>query len=650
VQTDQNAGNSESGQDKMTEILTSSQMRAVEQAAMGGGDVSGLELMERAGRGLVAAVFAHWPDLASTRHHAVVLCGPGNNGGDGFVVARLLHDWGWTVEVFFHGDAGRLPVDARANHDRWLGLGPVLPLASAQVDADRKVDLCVDALFGTGLSRPVDQGLIATLAGVRHGWLHRARRVSVDICSGLCADSGQVLGAARTNLPDILRPDLTVTFHRAKPGHFLSAGGDLTGALVVADIGISARHSGRGEAGAITLTQTCTEVIKTGGHKYQHGHAIVLSGGVGRGGAARLAARGALRIGAGVVTLACPPDALAENAARLDAVMLRPMADAGVLRRIMEDARIKALCLGPALGVGQREADLLAVALRPSSPKPDARRAVVLDADALTILSTHPDLVAQLHGTCVLTPHAGEFARLFPDLAARLSAPATGGPAFSKVDATREAARRTGAVVLFKGPDTVIADPAGRCAVNAAVRDRAAPWLATAGSGDVLAGFITGLLARGFGAFEAACHAAWLHVRLDMLQARGERAVGHLDRIELQFLVPGRRSDGIGAQDRFAVIARQPDHHEFTGPKAQRARSGDAKGKQPVGPVGDGGHRLGVGHHKRFGDGAGGGIVHLWSLPGVRGDGAEPGPCVPGPSARYEHATDGRRLDRDQPG
>jgi ADP-dependent NAD(P)H-hydrate dehydratase / NAD(P)H-hydrate epimerase len=241
------------------------------------------------------------------------------------------------------------------------------------------------------------------------------------------------------------------------------------------------------------------------GHKYGHGHALVLAGGPGRGGAARLAARGALRIGAGLVTLGCPPGALPENAARLDAIMLRPVAGPDGLATLLEDTRIAALCLGPGLGRDRARA-LVPAALA-------AGRATVLDADALTAFADDPAaLFARLHDRCVLTPHGGEFARLFPDLAARLAEPATTGPAFSKLDAARLAAARAGCTVLFKGPDTVIAHPGGRAAINAAHYDRAAPWLATAGSGDVLAGFIAGLLARGFGPMDAAETAAWLHV------------------------------------------------------------------------------------------------------------------------------------------
>lgn len=239
-------------------------------------------------------------------------------------------------------------------------------------------------------------------------------------------------------------------------------------------------------------------------HKYVHGHALILSGGVGKGGAARLAARGALRIGAGVVTAGVPPAALIENAAQLNASMLAKINGVDDLNAVLADARINALCVGPGFGTGSREKALLSAAL-------DAGRCLVLDADALTMLASEPSLFAKLSDSCVLTPHAGEFARLFPDIAGKLNAPATKGPAYSKVDATRAAAKRAGCVVLFKGPDTVIAAPDGQCSINASVYERAAPWLATAGSGDVLAGFITGLLARGFAPMAAAETGAWLH-------------------------------------------------------------------------------------------------------------------------------------------
>jgi hydroxyethylthiazole kinase-like uncharacterized protein yjeF len=524
----------------MTELLTAAQMRAIEQAAIASGEVTGLELMERAGRGVVEAVFEEWPELRATSHRAVVLCGPGNNGGDGFVVARLLKEWGWEVEVFLYGDPERLPPDARVNYERWVGMGEVKELGLNISVYGNEPDLVVDALFGTGLSRPVT-GIGLTLLEMHEErralwtntkWGRGVPHAAIDLPSGLCSDSGRPLAtehfrgigegvaAAKTGAAD-----LTVTFHAMKLGHILDLGPDLCGKVRVCDIGLAAS----GDA-----VELCEPWVRDLGkrleHKYSHGHALILSGPSGRGGAARLAARGALRIGAGVVTVGCPLDAIPEHAARLDAVMLRGVADGDALAGALEDQRINALCVGPGLGVDARGKDLVGVALGmpvPGStrdlssgggeggtggPGSGPGRGLVLDADALTILSQNPDLFTALHDRCVLTPHAGEFARLFPDIAERLAAPATKGPAYSKVDATREAAKRAGCVVLYKGPDTVIADPSGRCAINSAHYDRAAPWLATAGSGDVLAGFITGLLARGFQPFDAACTGAWLHV------------------------------------------------------------------------------------------------------------------------------------------
>lgn len=248
---------------------------------------------------------------------------------------------------------------------------------------------------------------------------------------------------------------------------------------------------------------------KPPGHKFLFGHTLVLSGGSGRTGAARLAARGALRIGAGVVTLGVPPSAQMEVANQITAIMLRRVQDGPGLAEILTDTRINVLCLGPGLGLGAHATDLVMAAL--TSPR--TQQSVVIDADALTILSKSPLLFAKLHDNCVLTPHAGEFARLFPDISERLNATPMTGPAYSKLDATRDASVRAGCVVLFKGPDTVIASPDGQCSIHSAHYDRSAPWLATAGAGDVLAGFISGLLARGIAPKAAAETAAWLHVQ-----------------------------------------------------------------------------------------------------------------------------------------
>ncbi len=482
----------------MTELLTAAQMRAIEQAAIASGQVTGLELMERAGAGVVEAIFEEWPALRATSHAAVVLCGPGNNGGDGFVVARLLKEWGWEVEVFLYGTPEGMPPDARVNYARWVGMGEVRALATLDGCAFEKTHVVVDAFFGTGLTRTtnVSGGMWNLAKG------SGCRLVAVEIVSGICADSGRYIleNASEYYVPPF---DLTVTFHVPKRGHFLADGPRISGKLQVVDIGLSQ------EVSDVRLCQIPRGLGKEIGHKFSHGHALILSGPPGHGGAARLAARGALRIGAGLVTLACRPDALPENAARLDAVMLKPVADGAGLAEALSDPRITALCLGPGLGLDVRAAELVKTAL---AGRGQPRLPLTLDADALNLLSRDPALFAQLHSNCVLTPHHGEFARLFPDIAAKLEAPATTGPAYSKVDATREAAARAGCTVLYKGPDTVIASPDGTCAINSAAYDRAAPWLATAGSGDVLAGFITGLLARGFQPQQATEAAAWLHV------------------------------------------------------------------------------------------------------------------------------------------
>ncbi len=505
------------------ELLTAAQMRAIEQAAIDAGEVTGLELMERAGRGVVEAIFEEWPELRATSHRAVVLCGPGNNGGDGFVVARLLREWGWEVEVFLYGDPDKLPPDARVNYERWGELGEVndykkMFFRPADLGAP---DLYVDALFGTGIKRPVELG--EDYAGtarseVGDGLRGDLRHVAIDMPSGVCSDSGKLLG-------DPFVADLTVTFHSRKLGHALEFGPAFSGKVALKDIGIPlgtgfleafgepqdfrritsafddyARYFADHTLGKSEYRSPAREA-----HKYSHGHALILTGGPGRTGAARLAARGALRIGAGLVTLGCPQNALAEVAHHVTAIMCRGIDGAPGLREMLEDQRLNALCLGPGMGLGADTQALVLEALK-------TKRGTVLDADALTRFERNPDVLFDaLHKNCVLTPHAGEFKRLFPDIAEKLDAPATTGPAYSKVDATREAAKRAGCTVLFKGPDTVIADETGICSINSSAYERAAPWLATAGSGDVLAGFVTGLLARGFAPMQAAETAAWLH-------------------------------------------------------------------------------------------------------------------------------------------
>ena len=499
----------------MTRILTAAQMRNHENAAMDAGIARGIELMERAGAGVLAEALARFPKLASAPGEALILCGPGNNGGDGFVIARHLAECGWTVTVVLYGDPARLPPDAAEMHKRFVASHPVVAFADwdpavLSFEAAERPALIVDALFGGGLARPLPDDLTQPLRLLDQCFPQGgAVRVAVDAPSGLCLDSGRpLLAEGASALP--LRQDLTVTFHAFRPGHFLGEGPEWCGQVAVVDIGLPPCDPTPSlqltEANHLNHDKGRAALRRSGAHKYDFGHALVLAGSSGHGGAARLAAGAALRAGAGLVTLGCPAEALVENAARLDAVMLRVIDTAGELARQLEDQRINALCLGPGLGLG-RARDLVPEALA-------SRRPCILDADALTAFWDAPDvLFALLHRDAILTPHAGEFARLFPDLADKLNRRAESGPATSALDVTRAAAARCGAAVLLKGPATVIATPEGDAWINAAVYGRSAPWLATAGAGDVLAGIITGYTASNPGSIaHAAADAAWLHV------------------------------------------------------------------------------------------------------------------------------------------
>ncbi len=483
----------------MTELLTAAQMQTIERAAIGSGQVAGLELMERAGRGVVDASFEKWPEMAKKAGRSVVFCGPGNNGGDGFVVARLLLARGWEVEVFLYGDPEKLPPDARANYERVAPVTDVKAWSASTIAGLTGYDMYVDAIFGAGLTRAPAAEILEPLVQLHVSGETFGRMVCVDAPTGLCMDSGRALCGEFGAVHGFL----TVTFHRQRPGQFLQDGPLYCGSLRLVDIGLSGAGS---DAVKLTERPAAVELAKAGDdHKYSHGHALILSGGFGKTGAARLAGRGALRIGAGLVTLGVPPSAQLEVASQITALMLRRVEGDQEFRQILRDERLNALCLGPGMGL-DRARNLVPEAL-------SAKRATVLDADALTAYADDPEsLFAQLHENCILTPHWGEFTRLFPDIAVKLTTTPDAGPAYSKVDATREAAARVGCVVLFKGPDTVIAAPDGRCSINSALYDRAAPWLATAGSGDVLAGFVTGLLARDFPPMRAAEIAAWLHV------------------------------------------------------------------------------------------------------------------------------------------
>ena len=455
----------------MNEVLTTVEMAAADAFAVAAG-VPSLTLMENAGQAVTEAIAARFRPCP-----VAVLCGPGNNGGDGFVVARLLDELGFSVRVATDGgrsSSGR-GGDADLMAAKWSGqTEPFEP------DALRGVRLVVDGLFGAGLARPLG-GVYAQMVEA----LNDLPVVAIDLPSGVSGDSGQPLSGVH------VRAALTVTFFRKKPAHLLLPGRALCGEIVVADIGIPA------EAASANLHENTPALWrypwpKVEGHKYDRGHCVVISGGPAATGAARLASRGALRIGAGLVSVASPPNAVMVNASHLTAIMLKPFDGADGLAKLLEDRRLNSVVIGPALGVRGETRELVTAVLKSGA-------AVVLDADALTSFQDDPDtLFALLHNRCVLTPHDGEFDRLFPGLREK---------AASKVEAARAAATRAGCTVLLKGGDTVIAQPGGKAAINA----NAPAFLATAGAGDVLSGFIAGLLAQGMTGFDAACAGAWLH-------------------------------------------------------------------------------------------------------------------------------------------
>jgi NAD(P)H-hydrate epimerase len=452
------------------EILTNAEMREADGFAVKAG-IASLSLMENAGRAVADAILARF---AACR--AVVLCGPGYNGGDGFVVARLLAEHGFDVLVAagegHSGDAGQMA-------SRWQGARA--PLTYAALD---RAGLIVDALFGAGLSRPLEGNMRAMVEAINRS---PAPVVSVDVPSGVDGDSGKIQGAA-------VDADVTVTFFRLKPGHLLLPGRNLCGEIMLADIGIPAQACAgiRLLENSPLLWGACYPWPQADAHKYARGHCVVVSGPAHATGAARLAARGALRIGAGLVSVAAEKEAVAINAAHLTAIMVKPFDGAKNLAALLADRRLNAVVAGPGLGIGAATRALVETVLASTA-------SAVLDADALTVFKDEPkNLFARINQPTILTPHVGEFEHLFPGLLER---------SVSKVEAARAAAARAHTVVLLKGPDTVAAAPDGRAAINA----NAPPTLATAGAGDVLAGFIGGLLAQGMPAFEAACAAAWLH-------------------------------------------------------------------------------------------------------------------------------------------
>jgi ADP-dependent NAD(P)H-hydrate dehydratase / NAD(P)H-hydrate epimerase len=463
------------------EVLTTAEMERADQFTIAAG-TPGFALMLSAGQAVAEAAI----DLVE-EGPVVVVAGRGNNGGDGFVAAAELAARGREVSVILLCERDSLQGDAASAARGWKY--PVLPFNPQAIG---RPALIIDALFGAGLNRPVK--------GEPHDMIdainaNGAPGLSVDLPSGINGDTGAVMGVA-------VRATETVTFFRRKPGHLLLPGRIHCGRVRLADIGIGPRVleqiRPRTFENIPQFWRNSFPVPGIDGHKYARGHAVVVSGELAATGAARMAARGALRAGAGLVTVASPRDALAVNATALTAVMVRLIDTPAEFAELWTDKRLNTCVIGPGAGVGDRTRVFVVTAL-------SARRNLVLDADALTSCADAPDhlfeaIKASHDPQVVLTPHEGEFPRLFSDISNK-------HPGRSKLERVRAAAERSGAVVLLKGPDTVVASPDGR----ATIASNAPPWLATAGAGDVLAGMIAGMLAQGVAAFEATSIAVWMH-------------------------------------------------------------------------------------------------------------------------------------------
>ncbi|AUN32143.1 NAD(P)H-hydrate dehydratase [Niveispirillum cyanobacteriorum] len=466
------------------EILTVAQMYSVDRAAMQAG-IPGSLLMERAGMAVAREAII----LCGGRPRPVViLCGPGNNGGDGFVAARHLSAAGWRVRVGLLGDRVALRGDAAWAAECWTGCVDV-----ASPDLLSGAGLVIDAMFGAGLNRPLEGQALALVQAMAQPGLPV---LAVDVPSGIHGDNGVVLGAAPV-------ADVTVSFFRPKPAHYLYPARGHVGRLVIADIGIPdtvlASIGPTIQTNDPTLWRAQFPRPAVTGHKYQRGHALILGGTV-MTGAARLSARAALRLGAGLVTLACEPAAQLVYSLSMPSLIVQPITDAGGFSELLADPRRNAVLLGPGAGTGALLREAVLASLR-------AGKAGVLDADFFSSFAGALSTLRQagLNDRWVLTPHEGEFARLF--------GPLTG----SRLDRARHAAAESGAVVLLKGPDTVIAHPDGRVRVN----HNAPPDLAIAGSGDVLSGLILALLAQGMDPFDAASTGAWLHGAAGQYCGRG---------------------------------------------------------------------------------------------------------------------------------
>lgn len=479
--------------------LSAAQMQAIDRQTIGDMGIPGVVLMENAGRGVAAVITQRFADAPVKK--ALILAGKGNNGGDGFVVARHLLDGGWQVQTLVLAERTAVSGDAAVYLRALEHCGGEVCFAPDALTLDSYLAtveppaVLVDAIFGTGLAKPIEGHCLAAVA-----WLNRQETfvVAVDIPSGVDASTGRVLGTAVT-------ADLTVTLAFPKIGLVSYPGAGLVGELVVVEIGVPAKI----KAG---LTSDCVLVDAAEarkilpmrdpeGHKGTFGHLLVLAGSLGKCGAAVMSAEAGLRCGAGLVTLGCPLSIQPTVAARLAEVMTAPLADCGgeVSMQALDQANSlmvdkQAVALGPGVGLG-REAAALVRHVVQASDLP-----LVIDADALTALNGHLEALAQrTNREIVLTPHPGEMARLTGVSTAKIQA--------DRYTVARDFAKRHNLVLVLKGARTLTACPDGRVFINTSGH----AGLASGGMGDVLTGLIGGLMAQGLAAAEAAVLGVYLH-------------------------------------------------------------------------------------------------------------------------------------------
>ena len=487
----------------MPSICSTKEIQVIEKLEIQDDDQVATDLMETAGKKAAKAI-KKWSQKGKNTgsNHYHVFCGPGNNGGDGFVIARTLFDLGEKISCWELKNPSNRSASSALMRSKWLERGSISSSEDFQGIILSKGDIVVDALFGIGLSRPLDERCTKIIEGIPS----YIPIIAIDILSGLDSSTGNLMSSGELTSYEA---SLTLTFQIPKWGHYLQDGSERSGTIKVIPIGLergmkefSASHPPLVELVETTPPDYIDLLNKRGSaHKYDHGHSLILSGPQGKIGATELAGTSALRLGSGLVTMAMPKNAFYNHVNSVKALMTTEINKPQDMLDFLTDKRINALCLGPGLGIGEKTREFTKMAL-------NSGRSVVLDADALTSFQEDPDVLYQnLHDKTVLTPHFGEFTRIFPELAKDIKE-----AKLPIIRGVQKASAVSGAVVLLKGRQTVIASPGGQTYLVNGSSFENSPWLATAGSGDVLAGMITGLMARNIPPIKCAVLAVFMHL------------------------------------------------------------------------------------------------------------------------------------------